>query len=61
MSTPLLNSVGVTSFTRAPGDAGAIQEGVKWGGAYGTGVTLTLRARVRIRNSLRDRNWSFSS
>lgn len=42
MSTPLLNSVGVTSFTRAPGDAGAIQEGVKWGGAYGTGVTLTF-------------------
>lgn len=42
MSTPFLNSVGVTSYTRAPGDAGSIQEGVKWGGAYGTGVTLTF-------------------
>jgi serralysin len=42
MSTPTSNSVGVTSYARAPGDAGAIQEGVKWGGAYGSGVTLTF-------------------
>jgi serralysin len=42
MSTPTSNSVGVTYYFRAPGNAGAIQEGVKWGGAYGTGVTLTF-------------------
>ncbi|HET7717482.1 MAG TPA: M10 family metallopeptidase, partial [Bauldia sp.] len=36
-----LNSVPTTSFLPIPGDAGALQSGVKWGGLYGTGVVLT--------------------
>ena len=41
MSTPTFNTVPTTAFVPAAGNDGALQYGVKWGGAYGTGVTLT--------------------
>lgn len=41
MSTPLLNTVPTTPYVPAAGNDGALQEGVKWGLIYGTGVTLT--------------------
>ncbi len=41
MSTPWINTVPTTKFTRADGNEGALQYGVKWGGGYGQGVVLT--------------------
>ena len=41
MSTPTLNTVPATPFVVAAGNDGALQYGVKWGGAYGTPVALT--------------------
>lgn len=43
MSTPLVNSVSVTTLnTSGLGNEGSIIEGVKWGGGWGTGVDLTF-------------------
>jgi Ca2+-binding RTX toxin-like protein len=43
MSTPTSNSVPVTFFiTSGLGTEGGIIQGVKWGGGYGTGVSLTF-------------------
>jgi serralysin len=41
MATPDVNSVPATEFDPIDGNGGSVQYGVKWGGAYGTGVALT--------------------
>ena len=39
---PTENGAGVTEFVPAAGNDGAVQAGVKWGGSYGTGASVTF-------------------
>lgn len=41
LSTPTSNSVPTSGFNPVPGNNGALQYDVKWGGPYGTSVALT--------------------